>query len=404
MENIIIVGAGPAGIMSAISSARNSRGSKNIIILEKNPIIGKKILASGNGRCNISNAKIDLSKYHGDKNFLREVFSRFDNNKLISFFDELGVKLIEEEYGRIFPATKQAVTITDALLDELKWFGITVNCNEGVISIKKDKRGFLVQTTKANYNTDKVILSAGGCSHPQLGSTKKGFELAESFGHHIVEPYPALVPIELEGNWFHKLQGVKADVKIIIKNNSSKKEYNGEILFAKYGISGPVTLDASRSILDNCRNKNTEIFISFLPEFNAESLENHFNSIVKSRPQKKILELLSGIMPKKIAVVLISNIAERYIDKSITEIPKVHIRNIIELLLNLRVQVKGSRPFTESMVTAGGVSTDEVDPSTMQSKLVKNLCFAGEILNIDAESGGYNMQFAFSTGWIAGKN
>lgn len=397
-ENVLIIGAGPAGIMAAISAGE--RGIKALII-EKNQTIGKKILVSGNGRCNLTNDNFDLNKYHGDKAFLKKVFDKFDKEKLVDFFHRSGVKFKKDEFGRILPVTDQAVTILNCLIDELNYHLVKINCCEEVIKITKDIKNFIVETNRSVYIPKKVILSVGGCSYPQMGSTRKGFELARRLGHRIIEPKPALVAIELKGNWFHMLQGVKAETEINIKTKSKSFRYCGELLFTKYGISGPVTLDSSRGMLDYYGKEDTEIYLNLIPGF-EDVIKDNFKVVSKNRPDKTVSSFLAGVLHKKIPLSILPIIGINP-DKKCSELSISEKQNILNKLQHWPIEVKGPRPFTESMVTAGGVSTSEVSPETMESKLVKGLYFAGEILDIDGESGGYNMQFAFSTGWIAGE-
>jgi len=401
MSRIIIVGAGPAGLMAAIAAA-GARQKNEICLLEKNPSPGRKILVTGNGRCNLTNASLDLDAYNGDRNWLKRVLLQFDNRRLMSYFNSLGVKLKEEEFGRILPVTDQASTILDALLSELAWHKMPVNCAETVAAVTKNNNVFTVRTDRSNYTAEKVILAAGGCAHPQLGSTRQGYELAVSLGHTLKEPHPALVPLELEGNWFHKLQGVKVYAGLSVRGPEFRKSFQGELLFTHFGISGPVVLDASRIILDNFQKPGTNIFLNFLEAHKPDDLPDFLDAGWKERPQRSLSDFFSGILPKKLSRVLFSQPGMPDGSKSVGQVSRKEQRQIISTLSAWPIEVKASRPFTEAMVTAGGISTGEINPMTMESRLTPGLYLAGEIVDIDGLSGGYNLQFAFSSGWVAG--
>jgi predicted Rossmann fold flavoprotein len=390
---VIIVGGGASGLITAIVAGRNK--AKNVLIIEKNSALGKKILVTGNGRCNLTNSNLSPDKYYGENNqCLHNIFSHFSFDNTMSFFEETGVKLKIEKDGRVFPATDKASTVLTALTKEISRLPTKVNLKERVTNILSYKDYWEVKTDKNTYYTKSVILTTGGKSYPQLGSTGDGYAIAQKLGHRVVEPKPGLVPIEIEGSWFHDLQGIKVDVGITLSSVKRKAvKYTGEIVFTHFGISGPLILDLSRSI-----NSNSEVSINFLPKLR---IQKEFNDLIGKHPRKILVNILDAILPKKLCQVLLNGL-KIDTEKKLSQFTKEEKRLIYDKLTNWHLSVKGPRSFNESMVTAGGVSMDEVNPKTMESLLVKGLYFAGEVLDIDGMSGGYNLQFAWSTGYIAG--
>jgi predicted Rossmann fold flavoprotein len=404
----IIIGAGAAGLMAAIISARNhSNNGQDILIIEKNKVIGRKILVTGNGRCNLTNTNISPDRYYGtNTKGLLNIFSRFSSRETMDFFEELGVRLKTEERGRVFPVTNQASTIVDLLIEELNRLKINIQLEESVTGLSRCNIGvyemWKVTTDKSVYTAKYVVIAAGGKSYPQLGSTGDGYNLAQKLGHRIIEPKPALVPLELEEHWFHKLQGVKTEVELIIKEGgkiiASNKE---ELIFTHYGISGPAVLDISRLVVDYSRKPGVTIAINFFPGYDAESLQRFLTERWKAHTQKTLFNSLLGVMPKKLCKVLITELKIDG-DKTVSHITKKELATLAENLTGWVIKVKRPRPFAESMVTAGGVSLDEVNARTMESLKAKGIYLAGEVLDIDGISGGYNLQFAWSTGYLAG--
>jgi predicted Rossmann fold flavoprotein len=397
---VIVIGGGAAGLMAAITAARHK---ETVLIIEKNIVLGRKILVTGNGRCNLTNLNITLDKYHGTNiHGLHNIFARFSVKETMSFFEELGVRLKTEERGRVFPVTNQASTVVDLLTEEINQLGIKNQLAECVTSLNSKSDGWQVTTQKASYLSPRVILSTGGKSYPQLGSTGEGFDLVRKLGHKIIEPKPALVPLELNGNWFHKLQGVKSDVELIVA--LPKKTIaceTGELLFTHYGVSGPMVLDMSRLIMDYYAKLETQVTINFFPGQSAESLSQLLVERWQSQPKKTLANSLLGLLPKKLGQVLTAELKTD--DKiPVNQINKKELIRISTQLTCWPLSIKRTRSFEESMVTAGGIPLDEVNTRTMESLKCKGLYLAGEVLDIDGVSGGYNLQFAWSTGYLAG--
>ncbi|MEK7309542.1 MAG: NAD(P)/FAD-dependent oxidoreductase [Planctomycetota bacterium] len=395
----IVIGGGAAGLMAAITSAK--QGFKTAII-EKNKALGRKILVTGNGRCNLTNTGISPDKYYGQNTkCLHSIFNRFSSKDAMAFFEQLGVQLKTEESGRIFPVTNQASTIVDLLIEEINRLEIKTCLQESVKNLVFSKNGWKVETYKGEYQADNVILAVGGKSYPLLGTTGDGFVMAHKLGHRIVEPRPALVPLELVGNWFHKLQGVKSDVDLILtmQGKTVAKEA-GELIFTHYGISGPIVLNLSRLLVDYLGKPGSEVFISFFPTQDVEGLKGLLSRRWLAHPQKTLANSLIGLLPKKLCDVLTAEL--KLPEKQVNQLTKKELEFIAERLVRWPIIIKRPRSFDEAMVTAGGVAMDEVNTRTMESLKAKGLYLAGEILDIDGVSGGYNLQFAWSTGYIAG--
>ena len=394
MNDIVIIGAGPAGLMAGISAARSG---KRVVIVEKNHKPGKKILASGGGRCNISNSRLDTSFYRGDAVFLGRILKQFSGKDLLSFFDGLGVRFKEESLGRIIPVTEQAVTVLDALLEECASLGVELKCGEEAVSVKKENTGFTATTGRGEYNAEKIIIAGGGLSYQKLGNSVKGAALAKGFGHKIVEQRPALVPVLLTGSLFRKFQGVKHEAVITVRQNGRENVYPGDVLFTSYGISGPAAMDASSLM----QVKGTESYINFLPGFEPDA-SGYIFAAWQKHPERSVCSIFSGILNKKIVAVLLPEIKINPA-ADLNSFSRDGIKNIVLKMMNWKLEIKGVKSFEDAMLTSGGVSTDEINPETLESKLVKGLFFAGEIIDVEGISGGYNLQFAFSSGWIAGK-
>lgn len=391
---LVIIGGGAAGLTAAITAGRHGR---NILIIEKNKSLGRKILVTGNGRCNLTNLHISPERYYGENTkCLHNIFNRFSAKETMDFFEKLGVRLKTEPEGRVFPVTNQATTVLDHLLEEVQRLKINVKAGEEVIALKPHPDYWEVTTNKNTYQAKRIILTTGGQSYPQLGSTGNGFTLARKLGHRIIPPRPALVPLELAGNWFHKLQGVKTEVNITLTEKPLVAQ-KGELLFTHYGISGPVVLDLSRHIID----ANHTLIINFFPNDNTAEVGRLLEERQKTFPKRTLVNSLEGLLPKKLCAVLVTELPISQ-TRLLGEFPKKELHQIAQQLTHWSVTVKQPRPFSESMITAGGVATNEVNPRTMESIIAKGLYLAGEVLDIDGVSGGYNLQFAWSTGYLAG--
>ncbi|MBI4723351.1 MAG: NAD(P)/FAD-dependent oxidoreductase [Candidatus Stahlbacteria bacterium] len=361
----IVIGGGAAGLMSAITYARNKKSSQGLLVIEKNITLGRKITVTGNGRCNLTNLNTAPDKYYGQNTkCLYNIFNRFSYKDTIIFFEGLGVRLKTEDGDRIFPITNQAITVLDLLIEEITRLNISTKTGEQVVHLTPKGKGWEITTDKGIYQSKSVILSTGGKSYPQLGSSGDGFEFARHLGHRIIEPRPALVPMELVGNWYHKLQGVKTDAEItIVVQGKTMATKAGEVLFTHYGISGPVIIDLSRLIMDYLPKQSSAVLINFFPGYTTESLKQLLTMRWQAQPQKTFLNSLFGLLPKKLCIVLAR---ELEIEETICvgQISKKELHRIADRLTHWTIEVKKTRPFSESMVTAGGVAMDEVNSRT----------------------------------------
>lgn len=407
--NLIIIGAGPAGMFAAITAAKNSKNKNfSILLLDSNFKLGRKLLVTGNGRCNITNRNIRIENYHGtNTKFLYSIFSQFTNTDLLKFFEEKGAEFKEENYGNIFPVTNQASTILEILKEELEYKKIIFQLNTRVIKIEKNNDNLFEVHIPENkiLTSEKVIIATGGMAYPQIGALPDGYEFAKKFGHTIIKPLPALVPLEIDNKVLFDLQGVKiiAEIKAY-KDNQFVSSITDEILFTHYGISGPGILLLSNKITRFIEQSKITLKLNFFPEKSFQEVEEKIIKIWKSNPNRTLGNSLTGILPKKIPQILMRNILNLNIDMLSCEINKETRRKILKLITSLEITIKNRKEFNDAQITSGGVDTNEINPKTMESKLCKNLFFAGEVIDINGDCGGYNLQFAFSTGFIAGLN
>ncbi|WP_125153691.1 NAD(P)/FAD-dependent oxidoreductase [Clostridium rectalis] len=403
MAKVIVIGGGPAGMMAAIAAAEKHE----VILIEKNEKLGKKLFITGKGRCNVTNAK-DIGEFFdfipGNPEFLYSSLYGYTNEDVIDFFNNLKVPLKIERGDRVFPKSDKSSDIINALEKELFKKNVRivlytqvkdmVLVNNKIISIKtidnKELKG------------DYFIIATGGLSYPQTGSTGDGFKLAKKVGHKVTLLKPSLVPIETNEQWVKDLQGLALkNVELTIKNNKKKNIYKefGEMIFTHFGISGPIVLSASRFIKDN---EKFYAVINLKPALLPEELDKRIQKDFSKYINKDFKNSLEELLPKKLINIIIklSGIPET---KKVNSITKEERKALCYLLQNLTLEVKGLRPLKEAIVTAGGINVKEIDPSSMKSKIIENLYFAGEVIDVDAYTGGYNIQIAFSTGYLAGK-
>lgn len=402
MAKVVVIGGGPAGIMSAITAAENH----DVILIEKNEKIGKKLFITGKGRCNVTNAK-DISEFFdyipGNPEFLYSSLYTYTNENVMSFFENIGVKLKVERGDRVFPESDKSSDIIKGLEQELIKKNVNIKLNTKVkdIVLSEGKIVELILQDDSRIKGDCFILATGGASYPQTGSSGEGFNFAKKAGHKIVPLKPSLVPIELEEDWIKELQGLSlknVEVKIKKGNKVIYKEF-GEMLFTHFGISGPIVLSSSRFVESN---SSMQAVIDLKPALSEEELDKRIQKDFTKYINKDFKNSLDDLLPKKLINIIIklSSIPE---DKKVNSITKEERKSLVYLIKNLTFNIKGLRPLAEAIVTAGGINVKEIDPSTMKSKLVHNLYFAGEVIDVDAYTGGYNIQIAFSTGYLAGK-
>ena len=404
-KQIIVVGGGAAGMLAAVSARRLGA---DVTILEKNPRVGKKILATGNGRCNYTNVNTNVSCYYGNNpKFTHSALSSFTIEDTISFFNELGIEHKVEDLGKVFPMSDQASSILDVLLYELNNIGVNIICDANVKKIFKRGNEFIIRVEGGGeYLTDKVILTAGGKAMPSSGSDGGGFELAKKLGHTITDIYPALVQIMLEGQYFKRIDGVKfvGTAEIIHKNKSVVKD-RGDILFTNYGVSGPPILQISRKAGELLnQGKEAYVKLDILDNMTVDEVRTLINKRFGYNPGKSVEFSFVGLINKRLIPVVLAEAGIENIKRPVSSVSAKELENIARVLKDWRFKIRGTKSWTSAQVTAGGVATDEIDPKTMESKIVKGLYFAGEIMDIDGQCGGFNLQWAWSSGFIAGKS
>ncbi|MBN1900998.1 NAD(P)/FAD-dependent oxidoreductase [Candidatus Sumerlaeota bacterium] len=406
--DVIIIGGGAAGMMAAATAAQ--RGKK-VLVLERNEKPGKKLFISGKGRCNITNdADIKTFQDHIPRNpkFLYSAFHALSNKELMDFFEKRGVPLKVERGGRVFPASDKSSDIIKVFVQEMKEHDVEIRFNERAREIiVKQNRIEGVRTFQGNeYSCDKLILATGGLSYPMTGSTGDGFDMARKLGHHVTDMEPSLVPIEIKEKWVKDLQGLSLKNVSLAILHQEKKVYEdmGEMLFAHFGVSGPLVLTLSSYIKDYLKQKKeTLLSLDLKPALSSDVLDKRIQRDFALYSKRELKNAFFDLLPRRMIPVIVS-LSGMDGDKYVHQITKEERKNLITILKNCRMTVKGLRPIDEAIVTSGGVSTKEINPSTMESKLVKGLYFAGEIIDIEGLTGGYNLQIAFSTGFLAGKS
>ncbi|MBI3999694.1 MAG: NAD(P)/FAD-dependent oxidoreductase [Candidatus Omnitrophica bacterium] len=410
--DIAIIGAGAAGLMTAIWAGRTAQArqaSIQILLLDTREKIGAKILMSGGTRCNVTNQKVKPSDFQGGpSHFVKHILEAFTPQKTIRFFKEIGVELILEPSGKYFPATHSAQTVLDVLMKEAKRVGITLERGVRITEITKAEGLFHLKSADGAYQISarKVVLTTGGLSYPTTGSDGTGYEIAKSFGHMVVNTFPALTPLLTNDNDWKNLSGVSLEAKLsFFKNGKKECDYYGSFLFTHFGFSGPAALDISRHFASAAQNENVQIIASFLPHFTEKSLKIAFGAGQKKNPGKLAKTFLAEefSLPERFAKTFVRKIGVSETD-SIGKCSGENCKKLIRLLLNYPLEITGVFGYKKAEVTAGGVDLKEVKVQTMESKLADGLFFAGEILDVDGRIGGFNFQWAWSTGAAAGRS
>jgi len=398
---LAIVGAGPAGLMATIAAAQKG---KKVILLEKNELIGRKILATGNGRCNLTNKNINADSYHGASDaFIKNILGKFNQVQTMDFFESLGVALKEEDRGRIFPRSNQASTIVTALKQAIEESNITLKTNVTVKSVDKCSY-FVIKTENGlSFEAKKLILSTGGKAAFQFGSSGDGIFWASKLGHKIVPIFAALVPIETKETWVKEVQGIKIEVKVTTKvDNKTIQESFVDCLFTHFGLSGPAVMAQAGKISPLLNSNSVKIFIDLYPEITEQDLDQKIEQIFKNNNKKTLSNSLLGLFPAKLVPIILS-LAGVDQNKNASEISKTDRLKIVRCIKGTELTVKKVRPLKEAQVSRGGIDTTEIDQNTLESKLIKGLYFAGEIMDVDGDSGGFNLQWAWSSGFVAGQ-
>lgn len=407
MSNVIVVGGGAAGMMAAVFAARNGQ---NVQLLEKNEKLGKKLFITGKGRCNITNAADieDLfTAVTSNPKFLYSGFYSFTNQQVIDFFEELGVKTKIERGERVFPVSDHSSDVIAAFSRELKLLGVSVSLHTEVRELlcEQDKVCGVLLTNGKKMKADAVIVATGGISYPSTGSTGDGYRFAKETGHRVTELLPSLVPMEVRQWYAKELQGLSLRNIEIRITDGKKKLYEefGEMLFTHYGVTGPVILSASSVVGKTLRKKELTLHIDLKPALSEEQLDKRILREFDANHNKQYKNSIDSLFPAKLKPIMIE-LSGIEPEKKVNEITKEERQRLVHLIKDFTMTLTGLRSYNEAIITKGGVSVKEIDPGTMESKKMKGLYFAGEVLDLDAVTGGYNLQIAWSTGYLAGIN
>lgn len=425
--NVVVIGGGPAGMMAAIASAEQGN---HVVLIEKMSSLGRKLLITGKGRCNITSS-LDMDEFikntPGNGRFLFSCYQEFTNQDIIDFLKKQGLDVKEERGNRIFPVTDKSLDVLKAFTKRLKELNISIKYNTSVEEILVEDNkviGVKINDKELSKNVrnaenkiikaDKVVLATGGKSYPLTGSTGDGYELAKKLGHTITAIKPSLVPLETHNKKVcQEMQGLSLrNVKIQLKDVEKNKviyEEQGEMLFTHFGVSGPTILSSSahlvryKNIEEKFAEKKIVLSIDFKPALTEEKLDARLLRDFDKQKNKQYKNSLDELLPQKLIPIVVER-SKINSNKKVNEITKEERRNLVKLLKHFELEIKQFRPIDEAIITSGGVSIKEINPKTMASKLVEGLYFAGEIIDVDSYTGGFNLQIAYSTGYMAGKN
>lgn len=403
---LIVIGSGAAGMMAAITAAREG---KSVLLLEKLSKIGAKLKATGGGRCNLTNTLSNeefMSRFGRDGRFMSPALEAFDHKSLMRFFQEIGVESHAPDGFRVFPVTHSSSTIINAMQQEMQNVGVTVLCSQKVETLEHDGdrvRGVHTQTD--TFYGDAVVIASGGMGYPVLGAEGDGYPMAESVGHKVTELFPAMMPLKVKEKW---VENCRADTIAKVAMHVDMKKYKklsakGDLIFTKDGIRGPVVLDFSREITPLLSKfDEVPVLANLTKGMNEEQIRKHFKEVLSKNPHQNVLELVTTLLPESVSSEL-CKLAGVETTQSLAKQNGQNRDKLIRLLVWTPLTVNGHDGFKMAMITRGGISLKEIDPYTMHSKKLKGLYFCGEVMNIDGPCGGYNLQWSFASGYLAGR-
>ncbi len=397
--DLLVIGGCSAGLAAAVNAKRFQKGL-NVAVLERLPRIGKKILATGNGRCNLTNANALNHPYHNSE-FASYALKKYPPESVISFFESMGMLTRADNEGRVYPRSNVASSVLDALRFEIEKLGISVFCDTAVSEIKKTKDGFVVNN---EFSARKIIIACGGKASPAQGSDGSAFNAVKSLGHSFTPLYPSLVPLVSSSVETKPLKGIRASgVKLVAEiNGRTIAESSGEILFTDSGLSGIAAMELAAEINENVKSK-TFTHIDFMPEMSIDELAVYIKNHREIRGNLAIDELLTGILPKMIGIQVCKANKLYSSEKKISSLSYSDCMNLAKKIKDYSLRITGTKDFKDSQVTRGGIKVNEINPETMESRICRGLYFAGEIIDVDGGCGGFNLQWAWSSGLLAGE-
>ena len=400
--NVAIIGGGASGLVCAIEVARKGH---QVSVFEKNTKLGRKILATGNGKCNISNQTISLTRYHGEAvHLLKEVLKRFDTRTCKSYFATLGLEMREGEEGRLYPMSQQATSVVDLLLHEAQSVGVRFFLESEIGKIEKKEKHFFLHVKEEFHTFDACVIATGSGAMKSLGSSESGYAFARAFGHRVVEPFASLVQLLSDDTNVSIASGVKMESNVeLYIDQKPVQRVQGDVLFAAYGLSGSAILDISRNASYACsQGQNVHVVVDLFPHLSKEALQGLLQKRMAFAKGKSLSLWLEGIIPKKLALFVLNHEKLLHV-KEASALGTKEIKKIVFALKALRLHVSGTKGFESAEVSAGGVDVRELDEKTLMSKKVKNLYFCGEVLDIDGDCGGFNLHFAWASGYVVGQ-
>jgi predicted Rossmann fold flavoprotein len=402
---VTVVGGGSSGMMAAVSAAR---GGAEVMLLERKDRVGKKLLATGNGRCNLTNTDGSLSRFHGgDRAFIAGVLTRFPAASAIQFFEELGIACTVEGVGRVYPRPGQASAVLDVLRWELERLKVDVRTGYEVKRIAPAESGFTLSLAAGGeLPARRLVLACGGSAAPQFGSDGSGQRLAAALGHRLVEPVAALVPLRLRADFLRKLKGVSFEGRGEVRcGDDILRTEEGEFLFTDNGLSGPPVLQLSRSAAVALQKKlEPRIVLDLFHGSTLEQLDDALAIRFRRQGRKSLMDGLVGLLNKRLIPVVLSQAGIDYQTLPCADVSQAARNSLARLLKSWSLAISGTMPWPEAQVTAGGVSLPDVNAETLESLLVPGLYFCGEVLDVDGDCGGFNLQWAWASGWLAGQN
>ncbi|MDW7671173.1 MAG: NAD(P)/FAD-dependent oxidoreductase [Bacillota bacterium] len=402
-RKVLVIGGGASGMAAAIEAARYGAA---VVLLEKENRVGKKLLATGNGRCNFANVLARPDHFHGcDQTIIQSVLELMPVAEVLAFFELMGVTPKIESDGKVYPYSDQGSNVLDLLRYEMEHLGVTVKTDQQVTSCRKHKQGWQVETTTGDVRqADKVILATGGKAGSQFGANDNGYRLAESLGHTIMPLFPALVQVKLAADWLKSLKGVKwQGAASVVAGGRTMRREAGELLFTDYGISGPPILQLSRQVRDY-ESAAVELWIHLLPDWSSEEVVDHLMNRFHLDPDKPVELCLLGLLHKRLIPVLLREAGIRELKQPAYQVPVKAIQKLAAICRNWKITINGTLSWQQAQVTAGGVNTTEINPVTMASQKSQGLYLTGEVMDVDGDCGGFNLYWAWATGILAGRH